>query len=78
MKILSLLALGSWTTEAWKGPKEHEVIAQFMETGKVTLVDDERTGGRQWHECGDKPSTPKHAQSVECSGPFCVSICKQG
>lgn len=64
---------------AWSGVKEHIMIEQYLRTGDVSLVDDDRKAGkRQWHDCGEKPKQPDNALSVECQGPFCATVCKQG
>lgn len=76
MKLGALL-LGA--VSAWSGVKEHVMIEQYLRTGEVNLVDEDRSNGkRQWHDCGDKPKQPENAQSVECQGPFCATVCKQG
>ena len=64
---------------AWSGVKEHIMIEQYLRTGDVSLVDDDRKAGkRQWHDCVEKPKQPDNALSVECQGPFCATVCKQG
>ena len=34
--------------------------------------------GVQWHQCGQKPKTPKNAQDVVCNGARCFVICDKG
>ena len=51
MKIGALLLSA---VSAWRGVKEHTLIEQYLRTGKVTILDEERNGNRQWHDCGDK------------------------
>ena len=51
MKIAALLLSA---VSAWRGVKEHTLIEQYLRTGKVTILDEERNGNRQWHDCGDK------------------------
>ena len=34
--------------------------------------------GIQWHQCGEKPKTPKNAKDVVCMGDRCHVICDKG
>ena len=34
--------------------------------------------GIQWHQCGQKPKTPKNAKDVVCHGDRCYVICDKG
>ena len=49
---------------AWRGVKEHTLIEQYLRTGKVTILDEERNGNRQWHDCGDKVVVRNFEKSI--------------
>ena len=77
MKIsLSLLAA---TTAAKGGMKEWEVQnAYFAEKEIVLSNDPNKRTNKQWHACGNAPSTPVNGHGVKCIGDTCIAVCPIG
>ena len=79
MKIsLSLLAA---TATAKGGMKEWEVQNAYFAGIEIVLSNDLKQmmkTNKQWHECGQAPSTPVNGHGVKCVGNTCIAVCPIG
>ena len=72
------LDLITWVSLATVVEAERLSVSKITELfwNNIELPKSQR--GIQWHQCGEKPKTPKNAQDVVCNGDRCYVICKKG
>ena len=77
MKISGLVLLAA-NAAAKGGMKEWEVQNAYFAEEEITLANTNIRSNKQWHDCGDAPSTPINGQGVTCVGNTCFAVCPIG